>query len=154
MSVVAFSDGLARVYATQLLFHYWPHLQPSFQIEHAVKKNCCELLFEFKFMISVPFKVCTAPLDNLRSAISFSRICNIVNLIYGIYVYTVFIVGNASLFLYLDGCAVACASCATKQTFARCRIFLEGTLFVIWIDDLRLFSKEIPCCEKFRWCLL
>jgi len=94
MSVVAFSDGLARVYATQLLFHYWPHLQPSFQIEHAVKKNCCELLFEFKFMISVPFKVCNcaAPLNNLRSAISFSRICNIVNLIYGIYMYIPFLV--------------------------------------------------------------
>ena len=36
--------------------------------------------------------------------------------------------GNASLFVCLHGCPVACASCATKQTFAQCRIFLVGTL--------------------------
>ena len=39
-----------------------------------------------------------------------------------------FNVGNASLFVCLHGYAVACASCATKQTFARCRLFFEGTL--------------------------
>jgi len=41
-----------------------------------------------------------------------------------------FIVANASLFVYLclHGCAVACDSCATKQTFAQCIILLKGTL--------------------------
>jgi len=39
-----------------------------------------------------------------------------------------FNVGNVSLFVCLHDWAVACASCATKQTFARCRLFLEGTL--------------------------
>jgi len=38
-----------------------------------------------------------------------------------------FNVGNPSLFVYLHGCAVACASCATKQAFAQRIIFLEGT---------------------------
>jgi len=52
---------------------------------------------------------------------------------------------NASLFACLHGCAVACASCATKQTFVQCRIFLEGTLvtkpFVLLKDTL--FFLEI-----------
>ena len=49
--------------------------------------------------------------------------------IYGIYTWqSPFNVRNDSLFVCLHGCADACASCATKQTFAQCRIFLEGTL--------------------------
>jgi len=45
-----------------------------------------------------------------------------------IYRYSPLNVENASLFVCLHGCAVACASCATKQTLAQSRIFLEGTL--------------------------
>jgi len=41
--------------------------------------------------------------------------------------------GNASLFLCVHGCAAACVSCATKQTFAQCTIFLQGTLFLTFI---------------------
>jgi len=71
------------------------------------------------------------PPDNLGSVTSFSRTSNILNLIRYMYIYishSPFNVGNGSLVVCLHGCAVACASCATKQTFAQCRIFLEGTL--------------------------
>ena len=69
--------------------------------------------------------------DHLRSAISFSRTSNILNLIrYTIqYIsHSPFNVGNASLFVCQRGGLVACAQCATKQTFVQSRIFLEGTL--------------------------
>jgi len=61
----------------------------------------------------------------LRSAISFSRTTNILNLIRYVYTsHSPFNVRNASLVAFLHGCAVAGASCATKQIFAQCRIFL------------------------------
>jgi len=37
---------------------------------------------------------------------------------------------NASPIVCLRGCAIACAECATQQTFAQCTIFLEATLNV------------------------
>ena len=57
------------------------------------------------------------------------RTSNILNLIRYIYIsHCSFNVGNASLFVCLHGYAVVCASCATKQTFSQCIIFLEVTL--------------------------
>ena len=62
--------------------------------------------------------------------------------------YSPFNVGNTSLFVCLHGCAVACAPCATKQTLAQSRIFLEGTLI------LSLFPSQITtavkCCRYQR----
>ena len=56
---------------------------------------------------------------------------------------------NASLVVRLHGCAVAFASCATKQTFAQCRIFLERTLFLTFFKCLTLSSNKVtrftPC---------
>jgi len=72
--------------------------------------------------ISVPSKVrnCAVPPENLRSAISFSCTSNILNLIRYVHTsHSPFNVGNASLVVSLHGCAVACASYATKQTFAQ-----------------------------------
>ena len=99
---------------------------------------CCVLA------ISVASKVrhCAVPPDNFRGAISFSHTSNILNLIQYLHTYIhiyiyIYIshspcnVGNTSLFVCLHGCAVACTSCATKQTFAQCRIFLEETLLAI-----------------------
>ena len=34
---------------------------------------------------------------------------------------------------YLHGCAVACAQCAPKQTFAQCTILLEGPLVPVLV---------------------
>jgi len=63
--------------------------------------------------------------------------------IYGIYTaHSPFNARNDSLFACLHGCAVACASCATKQTFVQCRIFLEGTLLSLPTYITAIFLHE------------
>jgi len=81
-------------------------------------------------MSSVPSKErkCAVPPDNLNSEISFSRTYFKFDIVY--ISHSPFNAWNASLFVCLHGCAIACALYATKQTLARCRIFLEGTLFM------------------------
>jgi len=64
---------------------------------------------------------CAVPTDHLRSAISFSSTSS-TNDIQPFYRW------KTSLFVCLHGCAVAWASCSTKQTFGQCSIFSEGTL--------------------------
>jgi len=72
---------------------------------------------------------------------SFSRTSNLIRYISHIPLK----VGNASLFVCLHGCAVACASCAIKQTIAQCRFFLEGTLGVTCTKNLTLISRVNNC---------
>ena len=50
-----------------------------------------------------------------------------------------FNVGN----MYLHCCAVACASCATKQIFAQCRLFFGGTLVVTRICDVEFVAAMV-----------
>lgn len=38
MSVISYTDGIARVFATQLLFHYWPHFH-STSNRHKLNSN-------------------------------------------------------------------------------------------------------------------
>jgi len=70
----------------------------------------------------VPSQVgnCAVTPEYLRSAISFSRTYNIPNLIS----YIPHSPFNALLVVRPHGCAIACS---LKQTFAQCKIFLEGT---------------------------
>ena len=52
--------------------------------------------------------------------------------------------GNASLFVCLHDWAIACTSCATKQTFAQCRIFLVGTLVArVAVTQIDQYAGEI-----------
>jgi len=53
--------------------------------------------------------------------------------------------GNASLFVCLHGCAIACA---TKQALAQCRIFLERTL-LLTSDLLNSFVYSAIACISF-----
>jgi len=85
---------------------------------------------------------CAVPPDILRSAISFSITSNILIR----YIYTShspFNVRNASLVAFLHGCAVAGASCATKEIFAQCRIFLARTLIAAMANFQFVNSNQL-----------
>ena len=104
--------------------------------------------------ISVPSKLRTSavPPDNLRRAISFSRTSNILDLIgINIYKYRIALLtlGTLRWLCALHSCAVACASCAIKQTFAQCIIFLEGTLPGIHKYCQNLIEIALPPSSQY-----
>jgi len=74
---------------------------------------------------SVPSKVrnCAEPPDRLRSEISFLRTCNIPNLISHIHRIALPKRFTGCVSTWLHGCEIACT---LKQTFAQCKIFLQG----------------------------
>ena len=130
-------------------------LRPRGLIYLLLMEEPCNSCFEVA-LTSFPSEMSNraAPPGNLRSAISFCRTSNIVNLIRYIYIsHSPFNTGNASLFLCLHGCAVACPSCATKQTFVKCRIILEGTLaltfFLYYISPnvIRRCLRHFKCLK-------
>ena len=57
--------------------------------------------------------------------------------------------GNASLFVRVHGCAVACTLCATKQTFAHGTIFSEGTLVVGQVCCAGCVGSNIGYCNNY-----
>jgi len=89
-------------------------------------------------MTSVSSEVlkCAELPEHLRSEISFLRTCNIPNLISHSSVETF------HWFLCLHGCEIACA---LNQTFAQCKIFLQGTLLA---TNFTNFCKHIDKWNK------
>ena len=108
--------------------------------------RCGPLDIFIRPVFSVPSKVrnCAVPPDILRSKISFSRTSNILNLIRYIYTsHSPFNGRNASLVAFLHGCAVAGASCATKEIFAQCRFFLARTLIAAMANFQFVNSNQL-----------
>jgi len=138
-----------------------PNVEPLLRIDieipnylgSAMWSECSRTVGEANSVL-LKLRNCTVPPDNLRSAISFSRTSNVLNF-NTVYIYISrsrhsFTVGSASLFACLHDCAIACASCATKQTFAQCRIFLEGTLEASPAGYTR--GKWPRGRSRTRWC--
>jgi len=96
-------------------------------------------------MSSIPSEVrkCAVSPDNLRSEISFSRTYFKFDTVY--ISHSPFNAWNASLFVCLHGCAIACTQRETKQTFAQCITFLAGTLFMSLHFLLNWYGNDTNC---------
>jgi len=101
---------------------------------------------------SVPSKVriCAVPPDHLRSEISISRTCNNLNIISYIlyrYIYishSPFNTGNASLVVYMHGCAVGCS----LKYFLSVKFFRGACRHVSFFSLLLLLPRSLYFCRK------
>jgi len=55
---------------------------------------------------------------------------------------------NASLFVRLHGCAIACA---LKQTFPQCKIFSEGTLLSRYSESNVIMKSHLDSISSRQW---
>jgi len=76
------------------------------------------------FPLCAWLRKCVVPPEHLRSEVSFLRTCNIRNLISAYISHSPCDAWNISPAVCRHNCEIACA---LKETFAQCKLFLEGT---------------------------